>query len=132
MKMNYTNTAPDAELIAAVSGSATTLNVDTVTGFPAVPFYVIVNPDVSEEEVVRVTAVSGTILTVERGINDQGVASGSGNSHATGSRVLHGAVASDFNNLATVFDALADPSQPGAVQPPMAKPPGGLVWGDLL
>jgi hypothetical protein len=132
MKMNYTNTAPDAELIAPVSGSGATLNVDTVTGFPAVPFYVIVNPDANEEEVMRVTAVSGTVLTVERGVTDQGVASGSGNSHATGSRVLHGAVASDFNNLAAVFDALSDPSQPGAVVPPMAKPPGGLVWGDLL
>ena len=132
MKMNYTNNAPSAELMTAVSGTATTLIVDTVTGFPATPFYIIINPDNDEEEVAKVTGISGTSLTVERGITDTGTASNSGNAHAVGASVIHGAVASDFNNLAAVFEALEDPNAPGTVLVPVAKPVSGLVWGDLL
>ena len=132
MKMNYTNRAPGAELMNAVSGTATALIVDTVTGFPPTPFYVIINPDNGEEEVAKVTHISGTSLTVERGISDRGTASNNGNAHAVGARVIHGAVASDFNNLAAVFEALEDPDAPGTVLLPIGKPVSGLVWGDLL
>jgi Multicopper oxidase len=43
------------------SGTATTLTVASSTGFPAAPFYVRV-----QSEVMRVTAVSGTVWTVSR------------------------------------------------------------------
>ena len=132
MKMNYTNRAPGAELMAAVSGTATTLIVDTVTGFPPTPFYVIINPDNDEEEVAKVTGISGTSLTVERGITDTGTASNNGNAHAVGASVIHGAVAWDFNQLSAVFEALEDPNAPGTVLVPIGKPVSGLVWGDLL
>ena len=132
MKMNYTNRGPSAELMAAASGTATTLVVDTVTGFPATPFYIIINPDSDQEEVARVTTTSGTSLIVERGVTDTGIVSNTGNAHAVGSRVIHGAVASDFNNLAAVFEALEDPNVPGTVLVPIGKPVSGLIWGDLL
>ena len=132
MKMNYTNNAPAAELRAEVTATGTTILVDVVTGFPPVPFYVIIDPDSNEEEVAKVTAINGTSLTIERGITDTGSVSNTGNAHAIGARVIHGAVASDFNNLSAVFETLEDPAAPGTVLLPLAKPVSGLLWGDVL
>ena len=54
-------------LNGSISNSATTVNLDSASGFPsAVPFYIQVGSS-STYEVMKVTAISGTRLTVLRG-----------------------------------------------------------------
>lgn len=131
-RLNFTNFAPEAVLKNDVSSSATTINVDTVAGFPEFPYTVIVDSDLATEEIMLVTGTSGapTVLEVVRGVGDLGIAGGPAFEHAAGSSVKHGATASDFNNMAVIYEALSDGE--GGVNPPLPDKPGGLVWADLL
>lgn len=129
---HYTNTAPETTLVRDINTSAATMEVDNATGYPEAPFYVILEADTTSEEIVLVTGKVGSTFNIDRGIGDDGVAgSGAAFAHSSGATVKHGATASDFNNLAKVFEAMDDGS--GGVNPPLVKPIGGsLQWGDLL
>ena len=68
MSRFYSSIAQEAELSAPVSAAATTMTVDALTGWPAsTPFSAVVAPGTPSEEIVTVTAVGGTTLTVTRG-----------------------------------------------------------------
>ncbi len=88
---NYSNNAVETTLQSPVDDTTATLQVGSMSGWPAVPHPAILDPDTIKEEVVLVTAVSGTTLTVTRGY-DGTVAL----SHSTGAVVKHGAIAVDF------------------------------------
>jgi hypothetical protein len=76
-----------------MSDVATTMVVNAAVGFPAsTPYTMIVDQDTVNEEVVEVTARSGTTLTVTRGV-DGTTAVG----HSTGAAVNHGVSARDFD-----------------------------------
>jgi len=130
-RLNYTNFAQQTELTQDVSSSATAITVESVSGFPPAPFMIIVDPDLGTEEIMKVTAVAGTQLTVDRAIGDNG-ATGGGSpfAHSVGATVKHGATAAVFNDMAKVFEVLDDGN--GGVVPPLPKPVSGLTWGDLL
>lgn len=74
--------------------SNTSFIVGSVSGFPSsYPYTLLVDPDTSKEEVVTVTAGSGTTLTVTRGSdNTQAVA------HSAGAVVRHGVSGRDFRD----------------------------------
>jgi hypothetical protein len=55
-------------------------------------FTVVINPDTALEEIVDVTAVSGSTLTITRGVENDGT----GQSHSAGSVVRHMAIGRDF------------------------------------
>jgi hypothetical protein len=64
----YSSTAVAMALTGSVSEIATTLVVDTALGLPAqTPFTLVVDVGLSTEEIVTVTGVAGTSLTVTRG-----------------------------------------------------------------
>lgn len=64
----YSSSAPKMTLVGTLGGSATTMQVDTVAGLPgSVPFKLVIDPGLTTEEIVKVTAVSGTTLTIVRG-----------------------------------------------------------------
>jgi len=100
-KRNFSSTAVETSLqssIAAQSQGAsnTSFIVASVSGFPSVPFTLIVDPDTSKEEVVTVTAASSTTLTVTRGEDStQAVA------HSAGAVVRHGVSGRDFREEQT-------------------------------
>jgi hypothetical protein len=72
---------------------ATTIAVVAVTGFPATkPYTLILDQDTVNEEVVTVTASSGTTLTVTRGVDGT-----TGVAHSAGATVNHGVSARDFD-----------------------------------
>ena len=86
-------TALSGSIPAQAQGSANTaFIVASVSGFPgSYPYTLIVDPDTSKEEVITVTAGSGTTLSVIRGEdNTQGVA------HSAGAVVRHGVSGRDF------------------------------------
>jgi hypothetical protein len=100
-KRNFSSTAVETSLqssIAAQSQGAsnTSFIVASVSGFPAVPFTLVVDPDTSKEEVLTVTAANSTTLTVTRGEDStQAVA------HSAGAVVRHGVSGRDFREEQT-------------------------------
>ena len=89
----YSSTAVATTLSASASNSDTSLTVTALSGYPAqTPFTAIIDPDTASEEVVEVTNVSGTTLTVTRGVDGT-----SGVSHSAGAVFRHGVSARDFD-----------------------------------
>lgn len=88
---NYSSVARATTLTSSVSGGATVLAVTETTGFPSVPFTMVVDPGRSQEEVVTVTAQVGLNLTVSRGQDGT-----SAQPHDAGASVRHMATARDF------------------------------------
>ena len=98
----YSSTAVETALSGSIPAQAqgaanTSFIVASVSGFPSsYPYTLIVDPDTSKEEVVTVTAGSGTTLSVTRGSdNTQGVA------HSAGAVVRHGVSGRDFREEQT-------------------------------
>ena len=101
-KRNYSATAIETTLVSSMTSAATgdtttSVAVVSVSGFPStVPFTLILGPDTNKEEVVTVTAITGTTLTVVRGQDlTQAVA------HSAGTSVRHGVSAREFKELQT-------------------------------
>jgi hypothetical protein len=81
----YSSTAVDTTLTGAVNGSATSITVASVSGFPtSYPYTLALDYDNASEELVNVTAAAGTTLTIVRGQDGT-----SGTSHSAGAAVKH-------------------------------------------
>jgi len=90
----YSNKAAAAALTSDVAIGATTINLDTVSGFPtSFPFTLVLEPDTVNVEVVTVTGLSGLVATVTRGQDGTTAIA-----HSTGSAVIHAHTAQDFKN----------------------------------
>jgi hypothetical protein len=88
----YSSVAIDTTLTGAVNGSATSITVASVSGFPAsYPYTLALSYDTSSEELVNVTAAAGTTLTIVRGQDGT-----SGVAHDAGAQVKHVASARDY------------------------------------
>ena len=88
----YSSTAARTTLSAGIDASQTTVGVVAVSGWPAsYPYTLIIDQDTVNEEIVEVTARSGTTLTVTRGVDGT-----TGKSHDAGAAVNHGVSARDF------------------------------------
>lgn len=89
---NYSSTATEGTLTAGVDSSAGTLHISGMSGLPtATPYTLVLDPDTASEEIVTVTARSGTQFTVTRG-QDGTVAL----PHQSGARVRHKMTARDL------------------------------------
>lgn len=84
MAHNYSNTASTAALDAPLNSSAGSFAVTSFTGYPTVPFYILVDRDTSSAELMEVTGVAGSTLTVTRGAGGT-----AGTSHSSGGTVEH-------------------------------------------
>ena len=87
----YSNNAAQTTLSAAATAAQTSISVTAVTGFPSVEFVLALDYGTSNQELVLVTAVSGTSLTVTRGYDNTTALS-----HAVGAGVVHTHSAADF------------------------------------
>lgn len=84
MAHNYTNTASNAALDGTLNSSAGSFSVTEFTGYPSVPFYILMDRDTSSAELMEVTGVAGSTLTVNRGSGGT-----AGTSHSSGATVEH-------------------------------------------
>ena len=88
----YSSTAVEMALTGSVNEIVTTLVVDTVLGLPAqTPFTLVLDVGLSSEEIVTVTGVSGTNLTVTRGVDGS-----SAIAHTIGALTRHMVTARDL------------------------------------
>jgi hypothetical protein len=91
MSLRYYRNGQATSLSDAVTAFDTSVSVDQASGFPTqFPYTLILDPDTLFEEVVDVTAVSGTTLTVARGVDGT-----TASAHAAGALVYHGVSARD-------------------------------------
>jgi hypothetical protein len=90
----YSSSAAVTGLATGVTAGATSLTVNAITGFPVqYPYTLILDPATDSEEVVEVTAGSGTNLTVVRGVDGTTALA-----HSSGTEnVKHGVSARDFD-----------------------------------
>lgn len=82
-------------LTDGVNSATPTIRLDSLAGLPAQsPYTLVLDPGLANEEIVSVTLVSGSALTVTRGY-DGSVAT----NHTVGARVRHMATAQDFRDI---------------------------------
>lgn len=88
----YSSIASEATLASGINNSDTSITVDGANGYPAnTPFTVVLDPDSSNEEIVDVTDVSGSVWTITRAV-DSSLAL----PHGAGAKVRHMATGRDF------------------------------------
>jgi hypothetical protein len=88
---NYSSIAASAALTSGCSNVDTTIQVDTTSGFPSVPFLLCLDKDRVAEELVLCTAIVGLALTVTRGYDGT-----SATAHTAGATVKHVGAGVDF------------------------------------
>jgi len=97
----YSSTAVASALAASLTSSATSIAVTTVAGWPtSFPFTAIIGEDTNKEEIVTVTNVAGTTLTITRGVGGT-----TGQAHDAGETIRHGVYAQDFEDASAHFAA---------------------------
>lgn len=136
---NFSNTAVETTIPQELDDVATQFTVGSTTGWPVAPFTVLADPDLSDEEVMLVTAYVNQLVTVVRGWGGTTAVR-----HSAGARIRHGAVAQDFREAALAFkqlfgDPVYDPNKPN--DPPTNTPivpvtdmvtRSADTWADLL
>lgn len=90
---NYSNTASTAATAGAIGSTDTTVAVSGFTGFPTPPFTAALGRGTALEEIVLVTAVNGTTLTIQRGYDGT-----TAKVQSAGTTVQHVVVAQDFED----------------------------------
>lgn len=96
MSRNYSSNAIATTLAAGCTDSATSIQVTATTGFPAADFILALDYGTAEQELVLVTGVAGTTLTVTRGYD-----STTAQAHSLGAAVRHVHAAIDFRESRT-------------------------------
>lgn len=95
---NFSNVAVMRHTVGEMDASTTVLTLDgPATGWPPVPFSLVVDPDVGSEETLLCTAItqsSNPTLTVIRGWDESTPLK-----HSSGAVVRHAGLAADFQNI---------------------------------
>jgi hypothetical protein len=89
---NYTSTLDSKTLALAMNSSVTTMQLNNITGIPAYPFTLVIEPDTSNEEIITVVSLdAGTTVNITRGQDGTNAVS-----HDIGSEVRHMITARDL------------------------------------
>ena len=120
MSRKYSSVSLETEVVGSLTTSATSVVVVNATnllgGINAASinstddFIVVLDPETSSEEIVRVTAVTSNTLTVVRGYDGS-----TGKTHTSGAKVRHMAIGEDMRNAAAHIEATAAHGATGAV-----------------
>ena len=92
---NYSSTAVATTLASAITSSDTSMTLAAATGLPSVPFTLVIEPDTTYEEIVTVTARSGTSISAM----SRGQESTTARSHASASVVKHMVTGRDLQDV---------------------------------
>lgn len=99
---NYSNIASEAQCSVLLGSADTTISLANFSGFPAAPFIAAIDPDIASEEIVLVTAVTGSTVTMTRAYNGT-----TAKSHSAGAVFRHVAAALDFTEANSHVNASA-------------------------
>ena len=120
MSRKYSSVSLETEVVGSLTTSVTTITVANATNLlggvnPASvnstdDFIVVLDPETSSEEIVRVTAVSSNTLTVVRGHDGS-----SAKTHTSGAKVRHMGIAEDLRNATAHIESTTGHGATGAV-----------------
>jgi hypothetical protein len=120
MSRKYSSVSLETEVVGSLTTTATTITVTNATNLlgginPASitstdNFIIVLEPETSSEEIVKVTSVSSNTLTVVRGHDGS-----TGKTHSSGSKVRHMGIAEDLRDAAAHVEATAAHGATGAV-----------------
>ena len=100
----YSAIAQDTTVTGNITNSQTSVVVSAVVGFPSsFPYILALDYNASSEELVKVTAASGTTLTIVRAFNGTTAVS-----HNTGAVVRHVITAQDMTDAQNHYDATSN------------------------
>jgi hypothetical protein len=89
---NYTSTLDVKTLALSMNSSVTTMQLNNLTGVPAYPFTLVIEPDTTNEEIVTALSLdAGTTVNIARAQDGTSAVS-----HAIGSEVKHMITARDL------------------------------------
>ena len=89
---NYTSTLDAKTLALAMNSSVTTMQLNNLTGVPAYPFTLVIEPDTTNEEIVTALSLdAGTTVNIARAQDGTTAVS-----HTLGSQVKHMITARDL------------------------------------
>jgi len=110
---NYSSRSQQTTLTAGLNASATTMTVQSATALlggvsgasitTTSTFTVVIDPDTALEEIVDVTGVSGTTLTIVRAVD---TSPSTGVAHSAGAVVRHMAIGRDHRESNTHIEAV--------------------------
>lgn len=93
----YSSVAAETTLATSITNVSTSATLGSTTGLPSsFPFTLAMDYEGTSEELVTVTAMAGTTVTITRAFNGT-----SATSHAAGARVRHVSCAQDFTDSRT-------------------------------
>jgi len=120
MSRKYSSVSLETEVVGSLTTSATSVVVANATNLlgginPASitstdDFIIVINPETSSEEIVRVTGVTSNTLTVVRGYDGS-----TGKTHTSGAKVRHMAIGEDMRNAAAHIESTTGHGATGAV-----------------
>ena len=120
MSRKYSSVSLETEVVGSLTTSATSITVANATnllgGINAASinstddFIVVLDPETSSEEIVRVTGVTSNTLTVVRGYDGS-----TGKTHTSGAKVRHMAIGEDMRNAAAHIESTTGHGATGAV-----------------
>jgi hypothetical protein len=100
----YSSRSQQTTLTSSITATATTMTVNSASNLMATisptggeTYTVVIDPDTAVEEIVDVTGVSGSVLTIVRGVDN----AGSGSIHSAGAIVRHMVIGRDLNEANT-------------------------------
>lgn len=100
----YSNTFAETTLSGSINNSVTTITIGSTTGLPAsFPYTLAIDYGTASVEMVTVTALAGSNLTVTRGQDGT-----SAQSHTGGARVVHPVTARDLSEPQVHIDSSSD------------------------
>lgn len=115
-KRFYSSVAERTALATGITDTVSGITVDAVTGWPSsTPYTLIIDADTINEEIVEVTARSGTNVTVTRGVDGS-----TAKAHDSGASVQHSVSARDFSEKNQVYYQASAPADAGT----------GDIWVD--
>jgi len=89
---NYTSTLDVKTLALSMNSSVTTMQLNNLTGIPAYPFTLVIEPDTTNEEIVTALSLdAGTTVNIARAQDGTSAVS-----HTLGSQVKHMITARDL------------------------------------
>jgi hypothetical protein len=97
---HYSNTATEATLTSGITAVDTTFSLTSFSDYPAADFTAAISRGETDEEIVLVTVVSGSTVTVTRGYDGT-----TAKSHAAGASFLHVTIAKDYDEANTHVNA---------------------------
>lgn len=89
---NYSSVSPNSTLASGISAGDTSVTLThDESFFPTVPFTLILDVDTVNEEIVDVTAKSGSVYTITRAVDGT-----TAKAHNAGAAAVHGVSGRDF------------------------------------